>query len=340
MHYDPTPKLDFAFEFFPKQPTLNDKRKYGNLIKLPLGEHKKYKQRSQFFILNDKIVLLSDINQNIKHIDEIKRVNSTHIESIIEKYSHIVKYNSKTLIKESYTSNRRRFYEQDYTKLYSQCGAINRLKDKALLGKPLSHSEIFHLSNTLLSVKDSAVEIHKLIKSSFKNEYSLEATNRELALIAQFNPANCKTLIKKGICSGYCKEEFINRNEDPLLNNTSPLHFLTSIKIIKENNISSNLLNKIAQPENISSAYYKLREYHKNEDVLFFDEFDFEFFESDFDNNIQQISVIFKNKIKIPPINYEKVVITKKIDEKGEKAYRELLIFPRESGHNEERMVG
>ena len=35
--------IDFDFEFFPKQPNINDKRKLGNLIKLPLYMYSSWK---------------------------------------------------------------------------------------------------------------------------------------------------------------------------------------------------------------------------------------------------------------------------------------------------------
>lgn len=41
--------VNVTFEFFPKQANLRPKRKLGNLIKLPLGVHRKYGSRSAFF---------------------------------------------------------------------------------------------------------------------------------------------------------------------------------------------------------------------------------------------------------------------------------------------------
>jgi hypothetical protein len=228
-------KLDFSFEFFPKQPTLNEKRKYGNLIKLPLGVHKKYNQRSKFFTINNTgIDMIEGVDENISHLVNIVKVKSEQVEEIIKKYTTIIKYDTEPLIQEQYESNERLIFKKNYTRLYSQCDAINRLRNKALSGGNLKHIEIFHLSNTLLSVQDSKDDIHNLIKSSIKEKYSYEITEKELELIAPLKPANCKTLIKHGICTGYCKEEFKNKSKDQFLSNTSPLYSLTPINTIKK----------------------------------------------------------------------------------------------------------
>ena len=44
----------FDFEFFPKQATLAQTRRFGNLIKLPLGIHQKYGLRSKFFVISEQ----------------------------------------------------------------------------------------------------------------------------------------------------------------------------------------------------------------------------------------------------------------------------------------------
>ena len=45
--------VSFSFEYFPKQPNLNQNRELGNLIKLPLGVHQKYNSESSFFIIDN-----------------------------------------------------------------------------------------------------------------------------------------------------------------------------------------------------------------------------------------------------------------------------------------------
>ncbi|MFA7288364.1 MAG: reverse transcriptase domain-containing protein [Melioribacteraceae bacterium] len=317
--------LDFTFEYFPKQPLLTESRKYGNLIKLPLGEHKKYNKRSSFFTFdNHRIGLIEGIKDNIAHLERIVKVKQDQFNQVIEKHKISIRYDLQPFILEQYRCDDRIIYKKDFNKLYSQCSAISSLKNKALSGETLNHFELFYLSSTLLSVEDSNREIHSIIKSSLKEKYSYEITEKELQSIVPLHPANCKTLIEKGICEGYCKEEFRNKNEDPYLKNTSPLHSLVLIKEKKIIDTSRNLLDEISNPENIRLAFYRLREYHKNEDVLFFDEFDFEFFEEDFNNNIQQISIVLKNKIEIPIVNYEKVNIPKKFDDNRKKVYRQL----------------
>lgn len=316
---------DFSYEFFPKQPTLNDKRKYGNLIKLPLGEHKKYNNRSRFFILKDgQIEIITDINENLKHLDSVAKIKSEKVYEIVNQYKNKIKYETNTLIKEGYKPRRRRIYKNDIDKLFNNCGAINALKDKAIKGNSLTHLELTNLSNTLLSLKDSRDYIHSLIKASLGNKYSYVVAEKELKLIEKLQPANCKTLISNGICKGYCKPEFKKRCEDESLRNTSPLHSQVAISLNINESLSENILEKIYSIENIRLAYYRLKEYHKNEDALFYDEFDFIFFEKDFDINIQLTSLMIKNKVDIPSIHYEKVGIPKKIESDGTMAKRNM----------------
>lgn len=318
-------KLDFSFEFFPKQPILNEKIKYGNLIKLPLGEHKKYNNRSNFFtLIGENLELIEGIDNNLKHLDRIVKVKTENIIKIIENHKDLVKYETIPLIIEEINPRPRNIYKNNVTKLFSQCNAINGLKDKALNGKVLSHIELSYLANTLLSLKDSKDYIHNLIKASLGENYSYKIAEKELKLLEKLQPANCRTLINKGICKGYCKPEFKKRNEDESLRNTSPLHSQVILSTHVSESLSINLLGKIYSLENIKLAYYRLKEYHKNEDALFYDEFDFNFFEKDFDTNVQQISLMIKNKVEIPYINYEIVQIPKKIDDKGTMVKRQM----------------
>lgn len=316
---------DLSFEFFPKQPTLNEKRKYGNLIKLPLGEHKKYNNRSRFFTLNDsQIEIISDINENLKHLDTVVKIKSEKVVEIVNKYKEIIKYETNILIKEEYEPRRRMIYKNDIDKLFNNCSAINALKDKAIKGNTLAHIELTNLSNTLLSLKDSKDYIHSLIKASLGNKYSYQVAEKELKLIEKLQPANCRTLINSGICKEYCKPEFKKRCEDESLRNTTPLHSQVAISLNVNESFSENIIEKICSIENIRLAYYRLKEYHKNEDALFYDEFDFIFFEKDFDVNIQLTSLMIKNKVDIPIIHYEKVGIPKKIESDGKMITRTM----------------
>ena len=316
---------DLSFEFFPKQPTLNDNRKYGNLIKLPLGEHKKYNNRSRFFTLNDgQIKIISDLNENLKHLDVVVKIKSEKIVELVNQYKKIIKYETNTLIEEEYEPRPRKIYKNDIDKLFNNCSAINALKNKAIKGDALTHIEITNLSNTLLSLKDSRDYIHSLIKASLGNKYSYQVAEKELKLIEKLQPANCKTLISNGICKGYCKPEFKKRCEDESLRSTSPLYSQVPISLKVNESLSENILEKICSIENIRLAYYRLKEYHKNEDALFYDEFDFIFFEKDFDINIKLTSLMIKNRVDIPIIHYEKVGIPKKIESDGNMVKRTM----------------
>ena len=316
---------DHLFEFFPKQPNLNKKRKYGNLIKLPLGEHKKYNSRSRFFTLKEgQIEFIDDLNANLMHLDSVIKVESARVFEIVNHYKIYLKYEFKNLLKEEYEPKRRKIYKNDIDKLFNNCNALNALKDKAIKGIELNHVELTNLSNTLLSLKDSRDYIHYLIKTSLGKKYTYQIAETELKLIEKLHPANCKTLISNGICKGYCKPEFKKRCEDESLRSTSPLYSQIAINLNMNDSISQNILEKICSIENIRLAYYRLKEYHKNEDALFYDEFDFIFFEKDFDINIQLTSLMIKNKVDFPLIHYEKVGVPKKIESDNKMSKRTM----------------
>ncbi len=68
-------QLAFEIEFFPKQGRLTAKRTFGNLIKLPLGLHRKYECWSCFFdILSDDPRFFAETEQNLIRLDSCKPV--------------------------------------------------------------------------------------------------------------------------------------------------------------------------------------------------------------------------------------------------------------------------
>ena len=134
----------------------------------------------------------------------------------------------------------------------------------------MSLSKIFldkyNLSNTLLSLKDSRDYIHSLIKASLGSKYSYLIAEKELKLIEKLHPANCKTLISKGICTGYCKPEYKKRCEDESLLSTSPLHSQVAISLNLNESLSENILEKIDLGDNDFDKINKEYEADKRSD--------------------------------------------------------------------------
>jgi len=317
--------IEFDFEFFPKQPSL-DGKKLGNLIKLPLGIHQKYGSNSVFFKLrNGDIQLLSSQDENLEHLKTIKKISLQELNVIIKKHSEVFKnVKIKKFSPEKLADSERAYYKSDLNFLFQKCEALRNLKNKAENGIKFSRSEAFHFANILLSVENSEDFLLGKIKQSFSSKFSFDIANREIAKIKPLHPSSCKKLIEQGICAGYCNEEIKKKNLDPLLTDTNPLSFwLTPSK--KRTQLSlDELQDKIADKDNIINAYWKLKKYHKNEDTLFYDEFDFEFFEKNLEIYSRYINRFIKNKEKVPFVGYLMVKIPKKVNENREMQYRQM----------------
>lgn len=317
---------DFDFEFFPKQPSLNRKRKLGNLIKLPLGTHQAYNAQSSFFKIVDSTIVFSDSWQrNFEYLRNLKKISKDKIDQLLGRYRGIFKDDKiEKFSEEDIPDIERIYYGGELNHLFQNCNALNDLKIKAEKGIELPYSEMFHFTNILLSVEGSEEFLLQKIQQSYGPKFSFDYAKTEIEKIKQLHPTSCNKLIEQGICRGYCNDTIKEQNLDPMRPNTNPLSFwLTPIKS-KLSIKNVDLIDKISDLENIKNAYWKLKKYHKTEDALFYDEFDFEHFEKDMDIHIRYISSFIKNKEELPFIGYLKVEIPKKVNEDHEMQYRQM----------------
>ena len=316
---------DLDFEFFPKQSNLTERRNYGNLIKLPLGIHQKYNCKSVFFTISDSsISIISPWEKNFVHLQSIRKIDKDKVKQIIKNNEAVLKEVILESKNEDIPLGGRIYYEDDLNFLFKNCHALNQLKNKAGQNIELTHAEIFHLTNVILSIPDREKFLINIIKKSYGVKFNHDITMREISLIKELHPTSCNKLIQEGICDGYCNKTIEEKNSDPLRSNTTPLSFwLTPIKR-KSSIKNEELIDSISDIENIKNAYWKLKKYHNYEDALFFDEFDFEQFEEHLDIYAQYISLYFRQKEKIPFLGYLKVNFPKKVDENEEMQYRQM----------------
>jgi len=317
---------DLDFEFFPKQSNLTEKRNYGNLIKLPLGIHQKYSCRSTFFTISDSsISIISPWETNFVHLQNIKKVEKNNIEQIIKNNEALLEKEVILEIKsKKIPQGGRIYYEDDLDFLFKNCRALNQLKNKAEQNIELTHAEMFHLANVILSIPDREESLIDIIRKSFGVKFNHDITVREIGLIKDLYPTSCNKLIQEGICEKYCNKTIEEQNSDPLRPNTTPLSFWL-IPIKRKSTINNEeLIDFISNIKNIKNAYWKLKKYHNYEDALFFDEFDFEQFEKHLDIYAQYISLYFQQKEEIPFLGYLKVDFPKKVDENEEMQYRQM----------------
>jgi hypothetical protein len=322
--------IDFDFEFFPKQPNINEKRRFGNLIKLPLGTHQKYDSKSLFFqLLNGEIEFINSLDDNLYYLTKIKKMDPEIIDRIIDNYSG--KFNNNEIEKidsGEFALKERILYRKVLPFLFDNCKMLNELTIKAEKGIPFSKKEAFHFTNLLLSVEDGEDFIIEKIKESYGSRFSRDITQREIENIKPLFPTSCGRLISQGLCGGFCNKEIERINLDPLLTKTNPVSFWLQRSIKKPFVQQKEILDRIPEPENIINAYWKLKKYHRDEDVGFYDDFDFEYFEDNLEVNAQCIGRALKTKENIPFIGYLKVQLPKKIDENYEMQFRQMVYSP------------
>jgi len=317
---------DLDFEFFPKQSNLTENRNYGNLIKLPLGIHQKYNRRSTFFAISDsKKLAILPWEKNFAHLQSIKKVKKSEVEQIIKNNEALLEKEAILEIKnEKIPQDGRIYYKGDLNSLFEHCPALNQLKNKAENNIQLSHAEMFHFANVILSISNTEEFLINIIRKSYGVSFSDPYTKREIDFIKRLHPTSCDKLIQEGICDGYCNKTIKEENSDPLLSNTTPLSFWLAPIGRKSSIKNEELIETISSTENIKSAYWKLKKYHEYEDALFFDEFDFKQFEDNLGIYAQYISLYFQQKEEIPFLGYLEVNFPKKNNEDGELEYRKM----------------
>lgn len=317
--------LDFEIEFFPKQGRLTPERMYGNLIKLPLGLHKKYGSWSYFFSLSAEGPLpIAGKEENLAHLQSLAPAAPQVIDEAVKAFPAEIPLQYEPGIPFSDHVQKRPQFEGNPDQLVFQCTAMRNLRTKAERGERLSHAEAFHFADVMLSVPGGKEFIHDTMRLSLKYEYDQTRTNEEIERIAPLYPPSCLTLVRKGVCPGYCKESVRKRSEDPLVPGTSPC--LVWLKRVPTKPLADteNLLEKIGTAENLKRAFFQLKHYHEHEDALFFDPFDYEHFESRLDANSEVLAKALLEKIEFPFAGYLPVSLPKKLNEARALEYRRM----------------
>jgi len=318
-------QLDFDIEFFPKQSRLTSTRQYGNLIKLPLGLHRKYDSRSFFFSLSaEGPHPIVGKEESIAHLQSLVPVAPEVIEGAVEAFPGELPLRDESVIPVSGPDQKRPQFEGNPDQLVSHCTAMRNLRAKAERGDPFSHSEAFHFADVMLSVPGGIEFIHDTMRLSLKDGYDQTRTNDEIDRITPLHPPNCLTLVRKGICPCYCKESVRKRNEDPLVPGTSPCSVWLKRVPTKPAADTENLLERIGTAENLKRAFFQLKHYHEYEDTLFFDPFDFQHFESRLNANCEVLSKALIEKTTFPSAVYLAVSVPKKLNELQELEYRQM----------------
>ena len=315
--------LDFEIEFFPKQGRLTANRKYGNLIKLPLGIHQKYGSRSSFIALSrDGLRTIAGTAENLAHLRSVVPMSAEAFEASVTAIAEELPLREEAGAQVLRFDQQRPQFEGAPSMLIGQCTAMRNLRAKAVSGTRFSHSEAFHFADVMLSVADGVDIVHETMRFSLAGDYDRSRTQDEIERITPLHPPSCLTLVRKGVCPGYCKESVRKRNEDLLVPGTTPCSVWLRRKPAKPIAAADNLVERIGTAENIRRSFFQLRQYHEHEDALFFDPFDYEQFECHLDANCAVFAKTLFERIETPFLGYMPVALPKKINEAQELEYR------------------
>lgn len=308
--------LDFEIEFFPKQGRLTPTRKYGNLIKLPLGVHQKYGSISSFFRLSSQgPQTFTSITENLVHLRSIIPLDPEVLDRSIIAFKGKFAHQEDLPDHIGGPNQERPHFEGDPATLLSHCTAMRDLRAKAEKGTRLTRSEAFLFADILLSVPKGDATIHDTMRLSLQTDYDQDRTQREIERIIPLYPPSCLTLIKKKVCPGYCKDNVRKKNEDPLVPGTMPCSVWLRRLPGKFVPTVENLVGRIGTAENLRQAFFQLKQYHEHEDALFFDPFDFEHFEDYLDANCEVLAKALFERREIPFTGYMPVSLPKKIND-------------------------
>lgn len=317
--------LKFEIEFFPKQGQLTASRKLGNLVKLPLGIHRKYGNCSVFFTLSDvEPQFIEDLEGILELLTRVVPVETTAVFEAIRSHPGAVVQNRVLDFEVTKSDLRRPLFNGDLSILTARCTAIRSLRSKAEAGQQLTHSEAFHFANILISAERGQDYIVETMRASYGSKYNEQKTLSEIEKIRPLFPTSCATLVEQGICPEYCREGIRKRNTDQLLTNTTPCGvWLTRLqgKIPLE---MGDLVVRIGEPSTVRRSFFQLKAYHEHEDSLFFDPFDFEQFEKDLSSNCEIIAAILRERSTPSFAGYLAVEIPKKLDPEYHLVYRKM----------------
>jgi len=308
-------RLDIDVEFFPKQGALGPNRKYGNLIKLPLGIHQRYGLRSVFFSVADGgPCYLESLEDNLALLDRVTPLDPAVLERVAEGYQTELVLDDVRAVGAQADETRRTGFEGSVTHLLTNCAAMRLISEKAHAGQKLSHSEAFHFANVVLSLPEGEQYVQETVNASFGEQYDERRTRDEIARIRPLLPTSCRTLVDQRFCPDYCKQSVAKRNQDPLVSNTSPCSVWLRRARVQASALTGNVVEAVAKPATIERAFFRLKQYHEHEDSLFYDPFDFELFEARLSSRSQVIAQAFREKMAIPLAGYLPVNIPKKLD--------------------------
>lgn len=334
--YSVLAKAKVQCEVFPKQDEVAEGQ-YGNLIKLPLGLHKKYKQFGKFVeVTKGRTLAIEDPFVHLRQIVltpasiilEITQevVKGKELESTRPKEASIP---AKVAIKEAGGEIVKSPRIGD---LIEKCRAFSNLKKKAVSQQHLGQAERLALAYVMINTADGEEVLHQILSKC--SDYDRHRTQKEIDYLRArgMKPISCRRLIEQGICDKLCRSEIREQFRDPNRPQPSPIRFALWKEVADPESIwETDILSfeNVYRKSNLYRSWEQIKDYAKANEA-FFDVHAFEDFEEHLEENIETLRFEVRNGT-YSPAPYRRYSTPKK-REKDDFEYRRMtFMHPRDS---------
>ncbi len=299
-------KAKVQCEVFPKQNEVAEGQ-YGNLIKLPLGLHKKYKQYSSFIDIAEKKIL--SIENPFAHLTEIVPIPVSIIfnirqERAKEKELKHARPREAIIPFEAIPKETVDEVEKDLRigGLVEKCKAFSNLKKKAVSQDHLEHEERLALAYIMINTKDGEEVLHQILSNC--TDYDRDRTQKEIDYLKsrKMKPISCRRLIEQGICDKFCRSEIREQSMDLNRSEPSPIRFALWKDIIEPESIweiDDISFENVYRKSNLYRAWEQVKDYAKVHEA-FFDIHAFENFEEHLEENVETLRFELRNNTYLP----------------------------------------
>jgi len=319
-------------EVFPKQEIVLE-GKYGNLIKLPLGLHKKYNQFSKFVEITEKDIL--PIEDPLIYLKEIVPIPQSIISKINKQEEELNRTSKEQPTKPSVISYKevtgKIIKKPRIGNLMGKCKALFNLENKAIKQQCLNHEERLALAYIMINTKDGEEALHQILSNC--SDYDRTRTQKEIDYLKtrKMRPITCRKLIEQNICDKFCRSEIRWQHMDVNRPEPSPIRFAMWYGVIEPESIWEVDIPKfesVYTKSNLYRAWEQIKEYSKVNEP-FFDLQALEYFEEHLEENVETLRFELRNLIYSPQ-PYRLYGVPKKRIKNGFEYRRMAFLHPRD----------
>ena len=319
-------------EVFPKQEIVLE-GKYGNLIKLPLGLHKKYSQLSKFVEITEKEIL--PIEDSLIYLTKIVPIPQSIISKINQHEDELNRTSKEQPTKPSVASYKevtgKIIKKPRIGNLMGKCKALFNLENKAMKQHHLDHEERLALAYIMVNTEDGEETLHQILRNC--SDYKRDRTQKEIDYLKKrkMRPITCRKLIEKNICDKFCRSEIRWQHMDVNRSEPSPIRFAMWHGVIEPESIWEVDIPKfesVYTKSNLYRAWEQIKEYSKVNEP-FFDLQALEYFEEHLEENVKTLRFELRNLVYSPQ-PYRLYGVPKKRIKNGFEYRRMTFLHPRD----------